>query len=926
MSDSISRRDIASVYGGDPRQIRALEDLYIRTENSPTKTELDDGYDNDDPNAENPGTTTPDTPTIEVEGDLGYLVVRISRQSNLTNWSHNEVQVSADGSPPWYKPVTDGTIFGTIDETQTAYQMFVHARVPAAGTDDSPTGRTLHYRARTVTTAEVESDWSTVVSGTTRTVDVADIAPNAVNAAKIVDDAITNAKIAAGAVGAAEIVDGAIIEAKIGTDAVTTTKIINDAINQAKIAAGAIGTTELIDAAITAAKIGTDAVTTTKIIADAITQAKIAAGAIGTDQLIDGAVSTLKVASGAITSEELANLAVEAAKLASGAVTEGKIAASAVTAGAIAAGAVIAGKIAADAVTATEIAANAVTADAILAGEVTTAKLAAAAVTANEIAANAVIAGKIAADAVTATTIATDAVTADAILAGEITTAKLAAAAVTANEIASNAITAIKIAAEAVHAENLSVLARNNVNNPTLSGNIYGWGGIDEGGEGSSAYASYDATEKALKLTTSGNNSARSDTFSVDPNKIYRLKFRIKKSAAHGRYYVGLSAFTTWTVGTSTSSAGGTESFGTVNEDRTIDAGEVNAYFYYEDPADTDYRSFEVYIVGANRSVDEFPDYTLPAGGAYRHPAIQIESAETPWVAVRFLSWNNTISTDLFIRDISVSEVGGGTIVAENILAETITGAKIAAGTIESVNIKSGNITTGLLDADAVTTAKIAADAVTSNEIDVDNLRAISADMGTLTAGKLESTDWDASNGVEFDLTNGRLRMGGSSNPAIDFNEATSSYTFRGSLKSSDGDSEIVISDTEVSITADDSAGNITFNGEVYAGKVLTNELVTDALTPTYTSRLVMNSQVIAASGTWTIPEGTHLMVPSNSNLVVGLYDTGGSTWRESGAGFTGGTLFAPEAITSTFVRLRNTSGLASVTVYYITFGEYYTP
>ena len=250
--------------------------------------------------------------------------------------------------------------------------------------------------------------------------------------------------------------------------------------------------------------------------------------------------------------------------------------------------------------------------------------------------------------------------------------------------------------------DKLGVLASNIVNNPTLSGNINGWGGIDENGDGSSI-AEYDATEKALKLPSSGNLGVRSDSFQVDPNKIYRLKFRLKKDTAHGRYYVGISAFATRTAGISGSAndVRGTEDTSGIRENRTLITAAINTYFYYEDPADTDYRDFELYILGANRSVNEFPSYTLPTGGGINSPAIQITSPETPWAAVRFLNWGNSIATNVFIRDVSVSEVGGGTIVAENITAGAIGPGTMAAenflftkavGSLNKINPDVGDV------------------------------------------------------------------------------------------------------------------------------------------------------------------------------------------------------------------------------------------
>lgn len=176
-------------------------------------------------------------------------------------------------------------------------------------------------------------------------------------------------------------------------------------------------------------------------ITGALTNAQIAdlaatkiTGTLTNAQIADLAATKI---TGTLTNAQIADVA--AAKI-TGAITETQIGTNAVTTAKISAGAVVTAKLAAGAVTASTIAA----------GAVETAKLAAGAVTANEISAGAVTTAKLAAGAVTANEIATNAITAVKINAGAVETAKIAAGAVTANEIGANAVTAVKINAGAV--------------------------------------------------------------------------------------------------------------------------------------------------------------------------------------------------------------------------------------------------------------------------------------------------------------------------------------------------------------------------------------------------------------------------------------------------------------------------------------------
>lgn len=71
------------------------------------------------------------------------------------------------------------------------------------------------------------------------------------------------------------------------------------------------------------------------------------------------------------------------------------------------------------------------------------------------------------------------------------------------------------------------------------------------------------------------------------------------------------------------------------------------------------------------------------------------------------------------------------------LLNGTVVGSALVAGTIGSTQIGANAVTTTQLNASAVTAAKIAANAVDATKINVADLAAVSADLGSITAGNI---------------------------------------------------------------------------------------------------------------------------------------------------------------------------------------------
>jgi hypothetical protein len=228
------------------------------------------------------------------------------------------------------------------------------------------TGVNVNYWVRSVTTSGVPGAYSAIASVIPGEIVEADLASSSITAVKLAANAVTEAKIAASAITEVKIAPNSITEVKLAANAVTEAKIAVSAITEAKIAASAITEVKITSNAITAAKIAANSVVADKIAANAITAEKITALAIVADKIAANAVISEKIDTDAITANKIAALAVTADKIATNSVTSDKIAANAI----------VAAKIAASAITADKIAASAITADKIVAGTITGDKIA----------------------------------------------------------------------------------------------------------------------------------------------------------------------------------------------------------------------------------------------------------------------------------------------------------------------------------------------------------------------------------------------------------------------------------------------------------------------------------------------------------------------------------------------------------------------
>ena len=149
----------------------------------------------------------------------------------------------------------------------------------------------------------------------------------------------------------------------------------------------------------------------------------------------------------------------------------------------------------------------------------------------------------------------------------------------------------------------------------------------------------------------------------------------------------------------------------------------------------------------------------------------------------------------------------------------------------------------------AIGTSDIAYRSIIASHLDVEALSAISANLGTVTAGEMQSPNWGPAAGMLIDLVNAVLKLGGSASPAFEWDG--SQVTIR---NAAEGET-LELSGTRVSIGRLDgdycavSGGDISFyrliNGNQYLAKSLKR---IDSGTG------IINNSVVTLDGVWRTP------------------------------------------------------------------------
>jgi hypothetical protein len=275
-----------------------------------------------------------------------------------------------------------------------------------------------------------------------------------------------------------------------------------------------------------------------------------------------------------------------------------------------------------------------------------------------------------------------------------------------AGSLTAQSISAGNIVSNTIKTDNLFVTATDYVNPVSQTEHIGGWAGATTNATSApDGYVVYDSTENAIRInnwrtsspsTFVNNFGMRSDTWLADPNKIYRVNCQIKASGT-GLYYFGPVLQSTNILGDEFNggNAQGNISISAFNTSRTASlSATANVYFANGSKSGiSNYTDFTVYLVGAERSLDDIPDHTngsLPYAKASR-------TNDVYW-GLRFLNWasGTSASSEVYVKNVSVQEVGTGQIIADNIKANTITANEIAASTITGTEISAASkITAG---------------------------------------------------------------------------------------------------------------------------------------------------------------------------------------------------------------------------------------
>jgi len=313
-----------------------------------------------------------------------------------------------------------------------------------------------------------------------------------------------------------------------------------------------------------------------------------------------------------------------------------------------------------------------------------------------------------------------------------------------------------------IFAEHLSVLSRQLVNNPTETAHVGGWGHHEENGalmSGESTALTLEdvtyqsQTVKAMQLTNNWRWGVRSKSFPISQNKIYKISVTMKSSAANGLLYIGSigasSAFEA-DEGGNLNWAGSLAFNRYYGDDyaaapRGLIGSSADGHFIWGITPPTSFTTYTMYFIGMDRDISECQKSEGP-NSANNRTFHKINDSRITHCGLRILLWDASVSRSDDYINWSVTEVGSGTIVAENILANAITAAQIAAGAIDTDELAAGAVTADKIEALAIEAGKIAAGAVDTAElaagaVTADKIEALAIEAGKIAAGAVDTAE-----------------------------------------------------------------------------------------------------------------------------------------------------------------------------------------
>jgi hypothetical protein len=105
---------------------------------------------------------------------------------------------------------------------------------------------------------------------------------------------------------------------------------------------------------------------------------------------------------------------------------------------------------------------------------------------------------------------------------------------------------------------------------------------------------------------------------------------------------------------------------------------------------------------------------------------------------------------------ITTNKLVANSVTADKIAAGSISADKIVVGAVGSTQLAAGAVGPGQIAANAVTADKIAANSITATKLNVTSLSSIAANLGTVTAGLIQSADGKS----RWNLTTGEFVIG----------------------------------------------------------------------------------------------------------------------------------------------------------------------
>jgi hypothetical protein len=320
-----------------------------------------------------------------------------------------------------------------------------------------------------------------------------------------------------------------------------------------------------------------------------------------------------------------------------------------------------------------------------------------------------------------------------------ITAENIAANTITANEIAANTITATEIAAGTITADLLSVTELSAITadmgsltagDITLDSSGFIKAGQSAYDTGSGFWLGYDSTAYKFSIGDGSGSGLTWDgsNLTISGSAVYNFavgtEVGIQGWQYDGPFGVSDYEIVVWGAGTLTLLDGTTYS---------ISAGSTGSmsaltYIYFDKAVST--TAFQVsttasdavgtgkILIGVaqnNSDVSKLATYQIFGGIGGTHPTVS--------------------GSNIVADSITGNEIAANTITAGEIEAGTITATEIAAEAITASEISAGSITGAAIAANSISGTHITAGEITSDKLTVSQLSAITADMGSLTAG-----------------------------------------------------------------------------------------------------------------------------------------------------------------------------------------------